>query len=315
MDQAVFIDLGYDMGYVIVAFLAIYLSGWLIYDKVATRGYSLGYSLFEDRNIAAGFEICGFLMVEMLIAINAMSGDQVTQMAESGEMVVHYWRDLEAVAVTIVFSNIVFFVFRYLASVIIKWLYRGKVDNQGDPVVFNNEIFKQHNIGASLFSLSYLIIMYFMIFQEDFLGTRGYQVESLINMTVVFLTGLLVYFFHNIFFMGKGHTTLDELFMDNNSGVGMSLVGFMFAVLFLQSKLMLQFTQEEHFFKTDTETYLYLGLVFIFILALRRIFIAFLDLFTKRRFKTDFLVEDNPVAGLLDMVFVCSTGLLLATII
>ena len=91
-------------------------SGWLIYDKLATRGHCLSKALFEDRNMAAGLEIGAFFLLEFLIAVSAMSGDSITKMAENGEMVVHYSRDLEAIALTIVFSNIFFFTLRYLAA-------------------------------------------------------------------------------------------------------------------------------------------------------------------------------------------------------
>ena len=39
------LDLLEGMGYIVVAFLAIYFSGWLIYDKIATRGYNLSKAL------------------------------------------------------------------------------------------------------------------------------------------------------------------------------------------------------------------------------------------------------------------------------
>lgn len=315
MDQQMWLDLLEGMGYIAVAFLAVYFSGWLIYDKVATRGYSLSKALFEDRNLAAGFEIAVFFLLELLIAISAMSGDSVTRMAETGEMVVHYSRDLEAVALTIVCSNLLFFSLRYLGSLWIAWFFRGKLDSHGEAVDFNNEIFGQHNFGASLFSTSFMIAIYHMIFQADFLGTRDYQTEGLINLAVVFLTAVLVYFLHNLFFMTRKHHIMDELFIDNNAGAGLSLVGFMFAMLHLQSKISLHFVQEEHFLNSETSTYIYLLLIFVFLIGFRRFFIFLFDCLTTKRFNQEFLEHDNPVAGLLDMTFVISTGLMLAIIV
>ena len=160
------------------SFPSVYFSGWLIYDKLATRGHCLSKALFEDRNMAAGLEI-GAFSTGVLIAVSAMSGDSITKMAENGEMVVHYSRDLEAIALTIVFSNIFFFTLRYLAALFISWIFQGKLDNHGEVVSYNNEIFGQHNLGASLFSISYMLAIYFMIFQADFLGTQGYQLQVL----------------------------------------------------------------------------------------------------------------------------------------
>ena len=260
MDQQVWLDLLHGMGYVLVAFASVYFSGWLIYDKLATRGHCLSKALFADRNMAAGLEIGAFFLLEFLIAVSAMSGDSITKMAENGEMVVHYSRDLEAIALTIVFSNIFFFTLRYLAALFISWIFQGKLDNHGEVVSYNNEIFGQHNLGASLFSISYMLAIYFMIFQADFLGTQGYQLQGAVNMAVVSLT-TLPYFLYNILFMTRQHKVMDELFIDNNAGVGMSLVGFIFAVLHLQSQLTLHFVQEEHFLNSEASTYIYLILI------------------------------------------------------
>lgn len=315
MDQQVWLDLLHGMGYVLVAFASVYFSGWLIYDKLATKGHCLSKALFEDRNIAAGLEIATFFLLEFLIAVSAMSGDSITKMAENGEMVVHYSRDLEAIALTIIFSNFFFFTLRYMGSLLISWLFKGKLDNHGEIVNYNNEIFGQHNLGASLFSMSYMLAIYYMIFQADFLGTQGYQVQGAVNMLVVSLTALLAYFLYNLFFMTRQHNVMDELFIDNNAGVGMSLVGFMFAVLHLQSKLSLHFVQEEHFLNSETSTYIYLIIIFVFLIGLRKIFITILNLLTNRNFNQDFLEHDNPVVGLLDMIFMVSAGLMLAVII
>ena len=115
--------------------------------------------------------------------------------------------------------------------------------------------------------------------------------------------------------MTRQHRVMDELFIDNNAGVGMSLVGFMFAVLHLQSKLSLHFVQEEHFLNSETSTYIYLIIIFVFLIGLRRIFITILNTLTNRNFNQDFLEHDNPVVGLLDMIFMVSAGLMLAVII
>ena len=65
MDQQVWFDLLHGMGYVLVAFASVYFSGWLIYDKLATRGYCLSKALFEDRNMAAGLEISAFFPIRI----------------------------------------------------------------------------------------------------------------------------------------------------------------------------------------------------------------------------------------------------------
>ncbi|PCJ18050.1 MAG: hypothetical protein COB02_12035 [Candidatus Cloacimonadota bacterium] len=184
----------YDFGYVAVAFACIYFTGWLVYDKVATRGYDVAHSIFEEQNMSAGFEIACFFTMEIMIAVSAMSGEGALQKTAEGEIVFNYALDLEAVGVTILFSNLVFFTFRYLAS---KWIaskFEGQIDQQGDEVKFNNEIFVQHNLAASFFSVSFMLIMYFMILQEDFLGIHLYKIESYYNMGSVFGMGAISYF-------------------------------------------------------------------------------------------------------------------------
>jgi hypothetical protein len=308
-------ELLYSLGYVAVAFVTIYISGWLIYDKIATRGYSLSEAIFKQRNLAAGLEISAFLFVQVLIAVNALSGASVTKMLDSGAMVVDYSRDLEASAVTILFSNLTFFVFRWIASSVIRRLYKGKIDNQGDAVDFNNEIFKQQNMGAAFFSISYLLIMYFMIFQEDFLGMAGYLRESYFNMGAVFITGLIVYWLHKVLFLQSGHTTLDELFLDNNSGVGMSLCGFMFAVLYLQREILESFGSGEHFFKTSEDTYFWFVISLVCVVVLRFVFTKILGWSTGTGFQKQFVEDDNPVMGLLDMTYLISSTLLLGAVL
>lgn len=305
----------YNLGYVTTAIVVIYLSGWLIYDKIATKNYCLSKALFEDRNLAAGIEVIGFLVVEVLIAVSALSGDEIKMVDSSGQVVINYLRDLEAVAVTILFCNITFFLFRWLIALFLKVYFRGKLDNHGEKVRLNNEIFNQRNMGASLFSLTFLLIMYFMIIQEDFLGTQLYQVESYINMAAVLLTGVLVYFLYNIFFIASGHTTLDELFIDNNVGVGLSLTGLMFTVLHLQSKFIGYFEQGEHFFNLDGGSYLHFLILITFIFIFRKLFTILVGFFSGKNYQKEFLVEDNPVVGILDFGFVLSAGMLLGVVI
>lgn len=305
----------YDFGYVAVAFACIYFTGWMIYDKLATKAYCLSHAIFEEQNMAAGLEIACFLAMEILIAVSAMSGEEALQKTAGGELQFNYALDLEAVGVTILFSNIVFFTFRYVASKWIQSRFEGEIDQQGDEVQFNNEIFVQHNLAASFFSVSFMLIMYFMILQEDFLGIQLYKTEAYINMSAVLGLGLLNYVMYSLFFMKKGHATLQELFIDNNSGVGMSLVGFMFGGLYLQSKLIGQFEQGEHFFATEAETYYYLIVMIIFLLIARKAFTVFIEVFAKRNFKKDFLDTDNPVVGLLDMTFMVGVAYLLGTML
>ncbi|MCJ8344538.1 hypothetical protein MJH12_03285 [bacterium] len=305
----------YDFGYVAVAFVCVYLTGWIIYDKIATRKYSLSHAIFEEQNMAAGLEIACFFTMEILIAVSAMSGEESLMKTGEGELVFNYVRDLEAVGVTILFSNLVFFSFRYIASKWIQSRFEGEIDQQGDEVQFNNEIFVQHNLAASFFSVSFMLIMYFMILQEDFLGIQLYKVEAYINMSAVFGLGMINYVLYSLFFMKKGHTTLQELFIDNNSGVGMSLVGFMFGTLYLQSKLISQFEQGEHFFATAPDTYYYLAFMTAFIILTRKIFTVLIEIGAKRNFKKDFLDTDNPVLGLLDMTFMVGVAYLLGTML
>ncbi|PCJ18049.1 MAG: hypothetical protein COB02_12030 [Candidatus Cloacimonadota bacterium] len=95
----------------------------------------------------------------------------------------------------------------------------------------------------------------------------------------------------------------------------MSLVGFMFGVLYLQSRLISQFEQGEHFFKTGVDTYYYLIIMIVFILIARKCFTVFIEVFAKRNFKKDFLDTDNPVVGLLDMTFMVGVAYLLGTML
>lgn len=296
----------YDLSYVAVAFLAIYFTGWVLYVRYAASGYSVFTEVFEKRNMAAGFEIAAFLALEFLIAVSALKGEAV-----GGDWV----RDLEAVFLTILMSNLVFFGFRGMISLFVEWHFRGKTDQQGDFVTFNNEIFKQQNLAATFFSISFMILMYFMIEKEDFLSLHGSHVTSGLNMLGVFLSGVILYSVFNLWMIPKGHGLLQELFLDNNVAPAMSLCGFLFGNLYVQSRIIATLEDGWHVFNVGWILPAYFLAVLVLLLFIRMVFARCVGIMAGSSYSDQFVKADNPVIGMFDLVLFISCGHMLGTII
>ncbi len=298
--------IAYDLSYVAVAFFAIYFTGWVIYTRYAASGYSVVTEIFEKRNMAAGLEVAAFLALEFLLAVNALRGEA---------MAVSYIRDLEAVFVTILLSNICFFSLRGLISLYIKSHFKGQKDSHGEEVRYNNEIFVQQNLAATFFSISFMILMYFVIQKEDFLALEGSSQAGVMNMLGTFISGVVLLWVYSMVFMPKGHTVLNELFLDNNPAVGMSLCGFLFANLFVQSKIILMLEDGAHMFNSGWVIAAYFVSILLFLMAVRFIFGFLMGRVAKGCYHEQFVKADNPVIGMLDMVLLISCGHMLGVII
>ncbi|MBW7877232.1 MAG: hypothetical protein H3C47_14725 [Candidatus Cloacimonetes bacterium] len=298
--------IAYDLSYVAVAFFAIYLTGWLIYTRYAASGHSVVTEIFEKRNMAAGLEIAAFLALEFLLAVNALNGEAVA---------VSYLRDLEAVFVTILISNLCFFSLRGMVSMYIRSHFVNQKDSHGEEVRFNNEIFGQQNLAATFFSISFMILMYFVIQKEDFLSLEGSSTAGLMNMLGTFVSGALLMWVYSLVFMPKGHTVLNELFLDNNPAVGMSLCGFLFANLFVQSKIVLMLEDGAHIFNSGWVLGAYFLSILGFLIAVRFLFGFLMGRVAKGCYHEQFVKADNPVIGMLDMVLMISCGHMLGVII
>ena len=292
----------HNLGYVAVACVSIWLSGWLVYDRLMSRGYSLAKELFEKRNLAAAIEVGAFVAVQFLLAANALSGENTAAT---------YLKDLEAVALTILISNLLFFLFRSLAAVFVKRRFTGQLDSHGEAVEYNNEIFGQQNLASALFSVSFMILTWAMIRQEDFLNMNEYRVEAWFNMAGVFLFGVFLFLYYRTVFIPKGHGLLRELFIDNNPAIGLSLCGFLLANFDVQALLIEKFTEGEHLFRTSWHVWADFALVLVFLTLARQIFAWLMGKFSGRSYFQEFVVEDNVVTGFLDLILFVSMARLL----
>lgn len=214
--QNVFVKfLANDFLFSFVIILVSFILGWLLYDKVITRGISLRDSLFEKDNFAAWVEFIGaFIFPTLFLAAKAVEGSVSSNLFYDLLYAVLY-----AVAYIVVFT-----VLRMISGFIVSSL--GANDEDGE-INLNNEVYTQRNIAASLLSIALSTIFVSIIVFFDVIP--GYILTSVYKMSVVLVFSLLAVAVYCLI-LRKKTTLIKEIFIDNNIAAGVNLLGFIFAV-------------------------------------------------------------------------------------
>ena len=200
-------------GFVITA--VGFILGYLLYSKVVLRRVNLNDALFEKDNFAAWIEFVGaFVFPALFLSSKAVEGA-----ADS-----NIWLDLVSCTIYAAAYVVVFTLLRYLSGVVIGSL--GRSDEQGG-INLNNEVYVQHNIAASLFSvalsITFVSAIRFLNLAQGFIEVSFYRILILLVFT---LAALIVY----CLLIRHKTTLFKEIFMDNNPAAGLNLAGFVFAV-------------------------------------------------------------------------------------
>lgn len=198
-----------------VIILVSFILGWLLYDKVITRGLSLRDSLFEKDNVAAWVEFIGaFIYPTLFLAAKAIEGSASENI----------WLDLLICTGYVVGYILIFTVLRLLSGMVVRLL--GTEDESG-KVRLNNEIYQQRNLSAALFSvaLSTIFVNLVRFFDVD----PEYLVVSALKVSTVLILTLAAFILY-IIILGRRTTLFKEIFIDNNIAAGAAFLGFIFAV-------------------------------------------------------------------------------------
>lgn len=188
---------------------------FLLYDKIVTKGINLKSALFDKDNFAAWLEFTGAFVFPVLY---------ISSKALAGSVSENIWIDL-LISLAYVASYVVLFtLLRLTSGLIVKVM--GCSDQDG-KVSLNNEIYTQHNVASSMFSIA-LSILFANI--ATFLDPHPeFIVASLLKICVVLMISLAALAGYTLI-LGRKTTLAKEIFEDNNAAAGIELAGFMFAV-------------------------------------------------------------------------------------
>ena len=151
--------------------------GWLLYSYLVLGRINLREALFEKDNVAAWVEFIGaFVGPTLFLAASAIQGS-----ASSNIFV-----DL-LVCLSYVIGYVAVFTFLRMAS---GFIVRFLTDTTGNEIVIlNDEIFKQHNVAAALFSTALSVIFANMV---RFMDVQAqYIMESILVVLNIFIFFLL----------------------------------------------------------------------------------------------------------------------------
>lgn len=202
----------------IILFTVIFL-GWLVYNRLFLRDLSLKDGLFKNRSLTIWLEFTGGFLIPALFLVSML-------MVPSGKFI--YQGKLGGLLAIITYIDIYILIlslFRYLASKAIKLIGKLELKHEID---LEDEIFKQNNIAASLFSISISTVVVGMLLQENIFAENLFT--NLIRIALVFFLTLGLLSVHKTLFYPKHSSLFKELFIDDNVCAGILLLGHTIAV-------------------------------------------------------------------------------------
>lgn len=192
-----------------------FIFGYVLYNYVVLRKINLRDALFEKDNLAAWVEFIGaFIFPTLYLSATAIEGSLSDNI----------FIDLSICVAYLITYILMFTLLRMLSGVIVASLAH---EDQDGKISLNNEIFKQKNIAASLFSIFLSIIFVSVIRFLDIMP--DYAVVSLLKASDVLVFTLVSFLIYCLLLRTKT-TLFKEIFIDNNVAAGVGLVGFIFAV-------------------------------------------------------------------------------------
>ena len=214
-------DLGEQLAYLLMVGVTafIFIS---IYSKFLTKDHKIAEQVLLKGNIPSIIEISAVCVAFIILASFSVKGDEASS----------FILDLEMTAINLLISLLFFVAARIVIVAGITMYFKDRIDKQGDVVRYNNEIFKQGNIAAALFSVSTTLVITFSVIEIDPLNTTGFPLTAAINAAGVLLIGILFILVHTLIVLGLKNNLLDEVFIDNNLGAAASLLGFIAGALY-----------------------------------------------------------------------------------
>ncbi|MCR4436345.1 MAG: hypothetical protein QHH06_04600 [Clostridiales bacterium] len=233
-----------------------FVLGWVLYNHVILRTIRLGEALFEKDNLAAWVEFIGaFIFPTLYLSAKAVEGSASTVLLLDLLICIGY-----AVVYIVLFT-----ILRLFSDGIVRII--SPSDHEGS-INLNNEIYRQRNTAASLFSAALSIIFVslirFLDFMPEFFAASVLRAGNILIFT---LAAFAVY----TFVLRYRTTLMKEIFVDNNAAAGTALVGFIFAVEMILSNVV-EMQKEFNFPELLLLSAISLGILGIFSFIFKAVF-------------------------------------------
>jgi hypothetical protein len=251
---------------------------WFLYDKIIVGKISLKESLFEKDNLASWIEYIGaFILPTFYLTSKAVAGSVNS---------VLYKDLLYCIGYTIIYI-ILFAFFRMFSGAIVKLM---NAEDGNGKIELNNEIYKQKNIAAAVFSVSLAFIFANIVSFLDIIpGFFITSVYKMLSVLVLSLFALLIY----ILVLRRKTTLFKEIFVDNNPAAAVSFLGFVIAI---ENILATSITYKAEY------NYIISIILAVICMVLFAVLSTFIKLLFAKILKIDFVKEvyeqDNVGAGI-----------------
>jgi hypothetical protein len=207
-----------DLSFSFIVLTVGFILGWVIYNNIILRGISLKDALFTKDNLAVWVEFIGaFVFPVLYLAAQGIKG------ASSDNVFV----DLAVCVGYTVFYIAVLTVLRLFSDGIVNFI---NAEDEHGKIRLNKEICEQKNIGAALFSVGLTIIFVGMIKYIDLIAIINGAGTTVLIKVLMFFVFMLLAIVCYLLVLRRKTTLFKELFIDNNTAVGVSFLGFVFAV-------------------------------------------------------------------------------------
>lgn len=277
--------------YLVIGFIAL-VAWWQIYQWVLTPGYSVREAVFGSQpNPAVAMDLLGGLLASGILVYAMVTTAPSAQ----------FRFNVLGIAANGTILLVLLAVLRLLVAGLLRIWFGNRLDAQGEPVSLNNELFRQRNVAASLFSgVLYLILAAGLAEQAVWL-TVGFHLDRLWNVLGTWLFGLIVVALHSFLYLGYGprNNILHECFHDNNPAAAFSLLGLIGGMLPINHGLLVVYGKAHHWFNTP-ELWLLLGGSLFIVLAARTVLQLALWLLMRINLRYELVIHDNMAWGLLD---------------
>lgn len=195
------------------------LLGWIIYEKLFYREISLKKQLFENDSLTVWLEFVGGFLAPALYLVSII-------ITPTGLFIYKgQWTDFITIGGYIFQYLIIFSVFRYIVEGLIGLI--GKLFHN-KKVSLKNEIYMNNNIPAAFFSVSISIMAVNILLLENKFYTN--LPLSLMRIGLVLLITSSLISVYTTFFLPKGISLFNKLFIEKNKSTGILILGYTTAI-------------------------------------------------------------------------------------
>lgn len=188
---------------------------WLMFN-LALKKHPFKDSLFKSDNLAAWVDFIGaFFFPALYLSASAIQGSAH----------VNIFIDLGICAIYAVVYVALFAIFKMSSVFIVRFI--NIKDSKGFKMNLNKEIYEKKNISAALFSVSLSVIFTNLVSFVDI--DPGYLSLTLLRILLIVLLTLGAVIAYPLL-QSRNYSLIKEMLIDNNTAVGISFTGYIFAV-------------------------------------------------------------------------------------